>query len=64
MEQKQPNSEVNTELLTDAGTDTARDTNKAYEQFMPTIASLKELDLMGIEPLLPPTYKKRLYVGK
>ncbi|MCY9584468.1 hypothetical protein ABE142_02760 [Paenibacillus alvei] len=43
---------------TETGTDTMSDNKKAYEQFIPTIASLKELDLTGIEPHLPPIYKK------
>ncbi|WP_216633782.1 hypothetical protein [Paenibacillus alvei] len=47
-----------TETETETGTDTMSDNKKAYEQFIPTIASLKELDLTGIEPHLPPIYKK------
>ncbi|WP_187698573.1 hypothetical protein [Paenibacillus alvei] len=57
---KPVNSEVNRKALTETETetDTMSDNKKAYEQFIPTIASLKELDLTGIEPHLPPIYKK------
>ncbi|MEC0245476.1 hypothetical protein JNUCC31_31680 [Paenibacillus sp. JNUCC31] len=63
MEQKQLDSEVNRKASTVTGTDTASDNKKTYEQFIPTIASLKELDLTGIEPLLPPIHK-RYYTNK
>ncbi|GJM71346.1 hypothetical protein HMSSN036_35620 [Paenibacillus macerans] len=58
MEQKQLNSEVNRKASTETGTETTSDNKKAYEQFIPTIASLMELDLTGIEPHLPPIHKK------
>jgi len=58
MKQKQLNSEVNRKALTETGTDMTNDNKKAYEQFIPTIASLKELDLTGIEPHLRPIYNK------
>ncbi|WP_348623167.1 hypothetical protein ABFT51_18915 [Paenibacillus peoriae] len=58
MDQKQINSEVSRKASTETGTDTTSDKKKAYEQFIHTIASLKELDLSGIEPHLPPIYKK------
>ncbi|MFC9708919.1 hypothetical protein ACFTRD_12215 [Paenibacillus sp. NPDC056933] len=57
MEQKQLNSEVNRKASTETGSDATSGNKKAYEQFIPTIASLKELDLTNIEPHLSPIYK-------
>ncbi|OBA04114.1 hypothetical protein A9P44_18950 [Paenibacillus polymyxa] len=59
MTTKQPDSVRNPEALNETNIIAREEETKPYLQFFPGIASLKELNLTGIEPILPPAYKRR-----
>ncbi|WP_343310795.1 hypothetical protein AAHT65_21420 [Bacillus atrophaeus] len=56
--------------LTNADLNNGRDNKEmdtaeeAFKHFLSSLQSLKELDLEGIEPILPPTFKEARYKNK
>lgn len=59
MNANQPDSSRNFEPLMETNVNAGKEEIRPYLQFIPEIASLKELNLKGIESLLPPKYVKR-----
>ncbi|MFC3801575.1 hypothetical protein [Cohnella sp. GCM10012308] len=45
----------------ESGTEMTEQSKQAFARFASAIDSLKGLDLTGIEPILPPTYKASRY---
>ncbi|MED4800546.1 hypothetical protein P9684_11990 [Bacillus atrophaeus] len=65
MGQKQGNSSLTNADLNNGRDNKETDTaEEAFKQFISSLQSLKELDLEGIEPILPPTFKEVRYKNK
>ncbi|MGZ9792933.1 hypothetical protein [Bacillus atrophaeus] len=65
MGQKQGNSTLTNADLNNGRDNKETDTaEKSFKHFISSLQSLKELDLEGIEPILPPTFKEARYKNK
>ncbi|WP_445429177.1 hypothetical protein [Bacillus atrophaeus] len=65
MGQKQGNSSLTNADLNNGRENKETDTaEEAFKHFISSLQSLKELDLEGIEPILPPTFKETRYKNK